>query len=124
MDNFYSNCPARMGDGRFLKDSRTSHVRELYNMYANDINRSDDYRLFLQKNAEQIMNNEWNSMRTKQSCHNYKCYHNYPTRPTRPTPPMLHEEMSIYNIGDTKQTAPKIKCEDFDDYRSCVTKRA
>jgi hypothetical protein len=118
MDNFYSNCPARMSDGRFLRDNRTSHKRELYNMYSNDINRSDDYRLFLQKNAEKIMDGEWCNMRNKQSCHNYKCFHNYPTRSS---PPMLNEEMTIYNIGDTPETALKIKCENFNDYRASVT---
>ena len=118
MDNFYQNCPAKMNDARFLRDNRTSHRRELYNMQANGLNRSDDYRLFLQKNAENIMDAEWCKMTNEQSCHNYPCFHNYPTRST---PGMLNNEMAVYNGVKTGNMKEAPACENFMDYRLTTT---
>lgn len=118
MDNFYKNCPPRMSDGRFLRDHRTSHRRELNNMQVNGIERADDYRLHLQNNASAVMDKEWCNMRNTKSCNNYPCFHNYPTRCT---PGDLHAEMSAYNSVKTGKTTQAPACENFLDYRLTTT---
>lgn len=118
MDNFYQNCPAKMSDGRFLRDSRSSHRRELHNMKINGITNHNNHRLHLQQNAEKIMDGEWCSLRNNQSCHTYPCFHNYPTRST---PGMLHKEMAVYNAVKTGNSQEVPGCEDFLDYRATQT---
>lgn len=119
MDNFYKDCPAKMSDGRFLNDSRTSHRRELYNMNQNGFVRADDFRHHLQSNGDDIMNTEWTLLRKNNSCTNYPCFHNYPTRPT---PGMLNEEMKAYNDVKTGKSSNTPACEKFDDYRLTYAK--
>ena len=51
-----------------------------YIKYTNGIVRDDDYRLFLQTNAEKMMDSEWLFLRENYSCFNNACVHNYPLR--------------------------------------------
>jgi hypothetical protein len=110
MDNYFKNCPARMNYGGFT-DYRTSHTRELHHMQIAGMNRSDDFRLYAQANAETIMNNEWNKLRKTRSCHNYPCMHN---TGTITTPQAQYAEMETYN--NVKQGAQPPQCEVFKDY--------
>jgi hypothetical protein len=118
MDNYFQSCPARMSDARIWTDYRTSHRRELYNMHINGFNRSDDFRLFYQKNADQLLDNEWCNMKNV-SCHTYPCFHNYPTRPTQGH---MYEEMNVYNNVRTGASNKFPSCESLNDYRTTLTK--
>jgi hypothetical protein len=111
MDNYFKNCPAKMNYGG-TTDYRTSHTRELHHMQMAGMNRSDDFRLYAQANAEKIMANEWNKLRTTSSCHNYVCMHN---TGTSTTPQDQYNEMALYNAVKKGQ-AQAPQCEVFDDY--------
>lgn len=112
MDNYFTNCPAKMSYGG-ITDYRSSHTRELHHMQLSGMTRSDDFRLYSQRNADTIMNNEWQKLRANNSCHNYPCFHNYGTATT---PQDQYNEMATYNRvkNGTGQTP---QCEIFADYQ-------
>lgn len=116
-DNFFKGCPPRMDDGRFITDYRPADTVNLRIMALNGIHRDDDYRMFLQKNASQIMDNQWRVTRQTQSCHTNACIHNYPTRSTNR---MNYEELKTYNAVRSRQ-APPPPCRNLPDYRSTET---
>ncbi len=78
-DNFNKNCPAKMSDGRFLTDYKNSKYSEMYISHINGITSHSEYRNFLTKNAEQIMNkiNEYHA--STDTCTGSACIHTYPT---------------------------------------------
>jgi hypothetical protein len=119
MDNFYKSCPPMMSDGRFLTDYRTAVRREEYNKYTNNIVRNDDYRLFLQNNANTIMNNEWENSKKKNFCWVNECVHNYPTRVY---PPWFVEERLRYNTVFSPNKTTYYKCQPKQDYRLTESK--
>lgn len=55
-NNKYSDCPPRMSDGRHFTDYRPSNQLELLLASDNNIQSSHQYRNFLQKNGNVIMN--------------------------------------------------------------------
>ena len=118
MDNYFVGCPPRMDDGRFLSDFRTSSAREQFVKNINGIVRDDDYRMFLQKNAEKINNKEWEHLKDKNSCRTNCCIHTYPTRVN---PGSLHDELNMYNLVRTNKLNRNDKnyphCKTNDDYR-------
>ena len=118
MDNFHKGCPAKMSDGRYLTDYRTSTRREEYVKYVNNIIRDDDYRLFLQQNAEQIMDNEWKYDKKYRACWVNECVHNYPSRVF---PPWFVEERTNYDTLSNPHRTKRFSCPDFHDYRLTVT---
>lgn len=70
MDNRYFNygCPPLMSDSRFLTSYVDSDVLDQYIRHVNKIESSHDYRLFLQKNANKIMNREKAYLMQKNTC--------------------------------------------------------
>lgn len=119
MDNFFKGCPPKMEDGRFLTDFRTPSTREQYNKAINGIVRDDDWRMFLQKHADHIMDKQWNYMRTNYSCFTNACIHDYPLRTT---PMMNYDELEMYNavrLGKPVKDFPY--CKNMADYRMTVT---
>ena len=60
MDNRYFNygCPALMQDGRFLTNYVRSRVFDNAIRNINSIDSAQNYKLFLQKNGDTILNNE------------------------------------------------------------------
>jgi hypothetical protein len=60
MDNryFQYNSPALMSDGRFITNYLPDRTVEQYIRHINNIDSAQDYRLFLQKNGDTIMNRE------------------------------------------------------------------
>lgn len=118
MDNIYKECPAKMSDGRFLSDYRTSNTRNQYNKAINGIVREDEYRLFLQKNAQQIIDNTWKFMRGTNSCSTKVCFHQYPTRVTNGA---NYNELVVYDGVKSGKMKPTDKnypvCDKFEDYR-------
>ncbi|ATZ80496.1 hypothetical protein BMW23_0444 [Bodo saltans virus] len=125
MDNYFKVCPAKMDDGHYLTDYRQADTREQYIKNINGIVRDDDYRLFLQKNAEKILDREWEITRKLQSCSTYTCFHNYPTVVN---PGQLNEELNVYNAVKTNkinQSNPAYpKCAKYQDYRLTHTPKA
>ena len=70
MDNrYYSyNCPPLMSDGRFLTSYVRSKVFDQYIRNINNIDSSQDYKLFLQNNGDQILNNLKSYLRENNTC--------------------------------------------------------
>ena len=66
-DNFYKDFPARMSDGRFITDY--SPICSL-NLAAQKNMSSWEYKLFLTRNAETIMNNINNYENKVYGCNN------------------------------------------------------
>jgi hypothetical protein len=123
MDNFYQGCPAKMADGRFLTDYRSPNVREQYIRNINNIGRVDDYRSFLQSNAERIMDTEWSVLQKTQTCQTNCCIHKLPLRTT---PSENYKEIQLYNnvaLNKVKRNVENYpKCEQLPSYRLTHTK--
>lgn len=119
MDNYYRNCPAQMNDGRFLENFKSDTCVNEYIKFTNNITRDDDYRLFLQLNADKIMDSEWLYLRKNNSCWNNACVHNYPLRMD---PRSFSQERENANSLFTKKELPNnLKCNKFSDYRMTTT---
>jgi len=117
MDNFYHTCPPKMSDGRHMTDYRPhTHVEEQIK-YINGITRDDEARLFLQGNAEKIMNNEWNYLRQNKSCWVNECVHKYPLYMY---PPWFTQELQDYNTLAVPNHKP-FECKNYVDYRLTET---
>jgi hypothetical protein len=118
MDNFFQSCPAKMSDGRFLADYRSANTRDQYIKTINGFVRDDEYRWFLQQNANSIMNKEWEILKEKNSCPTKVCVNQFPTRMTNG---MLNEQMQTYNSvasGKLKESDKGFpSCAAWDDYR-------
>lgn len=119
MDNFFKTCPPKMSDGRLFTDYRTATRRNEYVKYVNNIVRDDDYRVFLQKNADTIMDNEWDYNRRNKSCWVNECVHNYPTRVY---PPWFAEERIKYDSLFDPNRRVRYVCSNKNDYRLTETK--
>ena len=70
MDNRYfpQGCPALMSDGRLVTNYVDNHVFNQYIAKANKKTTSNQYRGFLQKNANSIMNRERAYFSKKNTC--------------------------------------------------------
>lgn len=123
MDNFYNECPAKMSDARFLTDYRSSNTREQFIKSINGYCNTDEYRTFLQSNAEQIMDKEWEQINIANSCKATTCVMMNPTRPANGSG---NKEMQLYNMvqtGKIKQTDSNYpSCQKYNDYRMVDTK--
>jgi hypothetical protein len=71
-DNQFSNCPARMEDGRLYSTYHSSQVTLDLIKKANRIDLcaydNNDMRLFLQHNAQKLMNQERSFLALHNSC--------------------------------------------------------
>lgn len=114
MDNIYPTCPPKMSDGRLFTDYKQSPQLNEQIKYINGIVRDDEYRLFLQNNADKITNREWQFLRAKKSCWQNECVHKYPTRMY---PPLFSEEIHNYNQLANPAHTPKFTCPVLKDYR-------
>lgn len=122
MDNFFQTCPARTDNGfRDLTDYQSATRRNEYIKYINNISRDDQYRLFLQLNAKEISDREWDYNRKNYSCWVSPCIHKFPTRATNQN---YFEEMQLYNSLSDKRTNEMLKqyttCKKYDDYRMAM----
>ena len=70
MDNRYYgyNCPPLMNDGRFISSYVRSKVFDQYIRNINNIDSSQDYKLFIQNNGDQIINNLKGYLRENNTC--------------------------------------------------------
>jgi hypothetical protein len=118
-DNYFQGTlPARMGLGREFGQYKTSTRHNEYIKYINDIWRDDQYRVFLQKNGDSILDREWAYFKSMKGPSVQECPHNYETRST---PQILNQEMqaynSIYNMKTNNKLAPMRQCKVFKDFR-------
>ena len=117
MDNFYKSCPPKMSDGRHMTDYRPHTQLEEQIKYVNGIVRDDEARLFLQGNAEKIMDREWSYLKDNRSCWLSECIHTYPTYMY---PPWFSDELHRYNSLQDPTHTP-YKCASYNDARLTVT---
>lgn len=106
-----------MSDGRHITDYRPHTQLEEQIKYVNGITRDDETRIFLQKNAEKIIDKEWNYLKQTKSCWVNECVHKYPTRMY---PPWFSEELHNYNSLSDPAHKP-FKCPQYGDYRMTTT---
>lgn len=121
MDNFFTECPAMMSDGRFLADYRMPTRREEHIKYINGIVRDDVYRLFLQANGEKFLDNEWEHNKDKNYCFVNECIHTYPTRAY---PFWFVEERKKYDSLLDPKREIKYPCKSYEDYRLTTTPKS
>lgn len=127
MDNFYKGCPAKMADGRFLTDYRSTSSREQYNKMINGFSLASDdqFRMFMQDNGERIMDSEWNFYINKIACKPSCCVHRNPTRTTSGA---NFEELKMYDdimLGKLKPLDKSYPtCRKMPDYRLTDTRGA
>lgn len=119
MDNYYKNCPAKMDDGRFITNYKSSSSNDEYIKYMNGIIRDDDYRLFLQTNADKIMDSEWLYLKKNDSCWNNACVHKYPIRMDPRS--FVQERQDADLLFKNKDLPFNFKCQPFVDYRMSTT---
>ena len=118
-DNYYSDCPARMGGGEFLTNYKSATVNNEYLKYKNGIVRDDEYRLFLQMNGCKIMDTEWLYLRKNDSCWQNACVHKYPLRMD---PRDFSKEREDANLLFQSVELPDtLMCEYYSDYRATET---
>lgn len=115
MDNVYDGCPAVMSDGRFLTDWNGATRRNEYVKHINSLVRDDDYREFLQHNAEDIMNREWSYLKNENQCKENGCVHVYPTRQVPQTFPI--ENTSFTQMTVNPNNRDSFPCKNLKDYR-------
>lgn len=119
MDNYYLNCPPKMSDqGRMLGDYKSPTWTNEYIRHVNGIYRDDQYRLFLQTNGKEMLDNEWDYYTRNASCWNSPCVHKYPTRVTNYD---FAHEMQVYNsifdMNTNEEFAPERVCHKYKDFR-------
>lgn len=114
-DNFFPECPAVMAYSA-MTDYRTAAVREHHIKKLNGFIRDDDYRQFLQNNAEKILDAQWDYNNTNFMCHPNVCLHNYPTRVTDAD---LKNELKRYTaVKSGKEVSPPPACPKLPEYRT------
>ena len=119
MDNYYSNCPPRMDDARFTTNYKLDSSINEYIKYMNGITRDDDYRLFLQINANKLMDSEWMYLKKNDSCWNNACVHKYPLRMD---PRLFVKERENANLLFQNKIIPDdLRCDIYSDYRMTDT---
>ena len=117
MDNYFKIGPAKMADGRIFTDYRTATTREEYNKFKNNIVRDDDYRMYLQSNAEVIIDKEWIFNKNLYAVKNINCIHNYATSVN---PKTFYDERTKYDsIKNTRENL--YPCKSMNDYRMTQT---
>jgi hypothetical protein len=108
-----------MSDGRHMTDYRPHTLLEEQIKYVNGITRDDEARLFLQGNAERIVDREWEYLKKNNSCWLNECVHKYPTRMY---PPWFSDELKNYNSLADPNHQPFL-CASYGDYRMTETKQ-
>lgn len=119
-DNFFKLGPAKMSDARVFTDYRTATTREEYNKQKNKLFKDNEYRIYLQENAEYIIENEWQNNKKLYFVNNTNCIHNYNTAVD---PQTFYVERSKYDTiyGKKNNLYP---CQQYSDYRLTYTKES
>ena len=117
MDNYYKIGPAKMSDARIFTDYRTATTREEVNKHLTHIKRDDEYRMYLQNNANNILNDDWNRTKTKYSVPLINCVHVYGTS-VDPKSFLIEREKYDRSFMSKQNMYP---CEKYSDYRMTET---
>jgi len=94
MDNYFQQCPPMMSDDRLFRDWQSATRLNEYIKYVNKHRRDDRYRLFLQQNGLQIMENTWEYNKRHNRCWVNEPVHIYPTRTL---PQFFSQEMEAHD---------------------------
>ena len=122
MDNYYFNCPAKMDDGRFLTDYRTASTREeqtkqkINEQKGVNVERNDDFRVYLQLNGVNMINDQWKYERTHDACINNACAHQYPLRQS--SKDFTTERIQSGLLLSAAVLPASMICKKYDDYRA------
>lgn len=115
-DNYYKECPAVMAYSQ-ITDYRQATDRENNIRNINNIVSDHEYRFFLQSNAANIMNTEWNILNSSYGCQSNVCIHNSSTRQTEKD---QYDEIKLYNETRSGKVDPStVQCKKMSDYRMC-----
>jgi hypothetical protein len=116
MDNYFTDCPAMMSDGRIFTDYRSSQVREEIFRDKNCLLSENQTREFRYRNGEKILDYEWNNIKSNYGCYpKKKCFHKSPV--TRTTSIYNNAELLAYN-----NVIPAPGCDVYcDDFRATKT---
>lgn len=111
MDNFFKECPPMMDDGRLFTDYRSSQVREEVYRFKNNVMSANEARMLRTKNAENIMDSEWDNLRKNHSCFTRKkCFHLQPR--TAVSTVYNNAEILAYN-GMLPASSCDTDCQDY-----------
>ena len=137
MDNRYYkyNCPPLMNDGRFVSSYIRSKTFDQYIRNINDLSNSSDYRHFLQKNGDKILNNLKAYHRENSVCkiegkclpmsgptsddmNKYLIHNN--KEPNSWTDELLNQNININNINNYQNNSKPVNYtgEDFNAYKA------
>ena len=126
-DNYFQNCPPKMGGFRELTNYQTdAFINEQIKQNLNIV-RDDQYRVFLQNNGQQILDNTWDFYKNNYSCWNNQCI--FRNKRTIIPPTVFPEEMKRWNGLTDNSNIYIYPCELSPDYRlnsygvSCVNKK-
>ncbi len=108
MNNFFPSCPALMADDRIFTDYRSPIVREETNKRVANINRDDNFRMFLQQNGKNIMSNDWMNLEKMGKCFKNSCVHHQ--NRTISNNAEFAREFRDYNIMMKKYPTSKKNC--------------
>lgn len=108
MDNYFQNCPARMDDGRFLTDFRSSTVREQLFRDVNNFVDENKARTARIDHAEEMMDEEWDQLNREFMCDTRKF--NYNTNPKTLTTTTLNNAKILAYNGMIPAPVPQKGC--------------
>ena len=114
-DNYFQNCPPKMGGFREITDYQTNaFTNELMKQKLNIV-RDDQYRVYLQTHGQQILDNTWNYFKDNYSCWNNQCIFTNPR--TMVNPIVFPAEMKRWNGLMDNTNIYYYPCETKPDYR-------
>ena len=120
MDNFYLNCPAKMYSRDFTDWRSSTRIVESLKL-KNGLKRDDDTRIFLQDNANNMINGDYNFYKKHMTCGDIQCIHSgFPTRMYSPWFVQQRNNYDASMIGNTNYmnvNDKKFKCQPLKDYR-------
>ena len=94
-DNYFIGCPPKMGGFREMTSYYPNTVLNEQIRFNNDIRRDDEYRYFLQQNAENLEKTEWDYLRSNYSCFPNECI--FDNKRTLVHPKTFNDEIKKYD---------------------------
>jgi hypothetical protein len=93
-------CPSRMSDGRFAANHKNDYILNETLKKEKRLKGHNEYRKYLQENAVELMNRDWNSV-VSCSCKSNTCVHNHSH--VRVLTSSFNTEMAEYNKSVTNK---------------------
>jgi hypothetical protein len=95
MDNYFLNCPPKMGGFREITNYKTNILYNEFIKYKMGLLRDDDYRIFLQRNGNNLIDANNIYLYDNYYCWNNKCAFNQ--KRTLVHPVVFDQEMERNN---------------------------